>query len=190
MSSPHMNIGRALVVNTIFVLFVFLFTTPSMALNSEVEGELKLASVLYAFRNSCDQTVGAEELYNDLEQKLIHKGGISKDEAQTLIKSRAAWLSVFMMDEDKKAKFCLSGEEAIQTYVAMLQPSYSNKVLKNKVNLILDSLIIGVMGTLVGYLIGFIWKLSTGRNPNADPRWLAGWGLGAILIVRLLLTLS
>lgn len=167
--------------------FLILLSTPAFALDKEAEASLNAASMILVYRNECQKTERTADLFRKFQEQFAERAGISDGEALKTIIEKSFELTDSFSRKNVTETLCSTMKETFDSGDSSSRENIASNIINKKINLILDSAIVGAIGAAVGLLVGFVGKLATGRNLNARPWWLTGWALGSIVAVRALL---
>lgn len=178
------------------LVLLLLLATPAFALDKEAEESLNVAATIMAFRDLCEKTSFSERVYRDSYQETVQKSGLSEDAVLKRILDKTFELTTAIESQDRVEFFCSYVRETFEESKAAAptqappelaaKPTYAETFLQKKGMQILDSIIVGAIGGVIGLALGWIIKRFNGRNLNTETWWLVSWTLGFTVLMRAL----
>lgn len=177
----------------IVVFLALLVAVPALALEKEVERDLNIAAMMLTYRDLCGKPDWTGDQYRKYFYKRINSGEIGDSTALEYVIDRSAILGLSIEKEGREKFFCSYVSENISNLDDSVidsgdrnQKTFSENLLGRKFSLMIEMVILGFVGLIIGLVIGFPIKLISGKSFLTESWWMLGWMIGFPILVRAL----
>lgn len=165
------------------VAFFALMAAPSYA---QEQSEAKSVATVILYEKVCEQNAQTAKARETLLEAAAKSQKVSKEDILSQATGMGNLLASMMQDEPQKAEFCAKAKSALAEAFETEKPARSDAVLSNKAKMLIEFAMIFAIGAAIGWIVGFVYKRISGNNVNATRFWIPAWGIGFILLARVL----
>lgn len=171
----------------LFIAFLALMAAPSYA---QEQTEAKTVATVILYEKVCEQNAQTADVRETLIESAARNQKVSKEDILSQATGMANLLASMIQGEPQKADFCAKAKSALAEAFEAEKPARSDAVLSNKAKMLIEFAIIFAIGAAIGWIVGFVYKRISGNNVNATRFWIPAWGIGFILLARVLVVVA